>query len=401
VSSEQPNIVDWNPGAAFAAVTAGTEAELSPGYGAAISRGSVVRASMPRGGTAWVVVGAKALRQVLLDHRTFSSAVAHFGTTRLPPIEADPPEHSAYRRLLNPYFRPERLATMEPALRTFAADAVTQLIAGGAQGEDALETLVSVPVRSLCLLLGIADSDWPVVRRIETALHAAGGRLDAHDRSRSAERGELATDAFSLASDLMAARRSQPRDDLVSGIVNWELGGRRLTEEEALGIIILIILAGFGTTFRTLAAAVRLLASDQALQSTLREAPERIPAAVEEVLRIDSGAPALDRIATRDLELGGCPIRRGDAVMTAYGAANHDPADVEAPSEFRLDRGPNRHLAFGHGVHKCVGAPLARLEVRLFLEELLARTQSITLAGPVQRKPWPDLSCVTLPLTIT
>ena len=163
--------------------------------------------------------------------------------------------------------------------------------------------------------------------------------------------------------------------------------------------MIALILAGRSTTASGIGNLVLRLARDADLQSFLRAHPERITDAVEESLRVEAPQQEMPRMATCDVEVGGETIRAGDSVFLNWGSANVDPARWDDPGRFDLDRKSRQHFGFGRGVHQCFGAPLGRMEMRVTVEELLARTSSFTLAGDVSRHVWPRLSVETLPLT--
>jgi cytochrome P450 len=163
----------------------------------------------------------------------------------------------------------------------------------------------------------------------------------------------------------------------------------------------MFISAGHNTTTSAIGNAVLRLARDPELQRRLRDDPELIPAFVEEVVRIDAPQQAMRRIAMSETELGGQQIAAGDFVWLVFGSANLDPAAIDRPTAFDLARAPNRHVGFGRGIHHCMGAPLARLEVRVALGELLARTSSFCVDGDVTRPDWPRLGVDKLPLLLT
>ncbi|MGW1786589.1 cytochrome P450, partial [Streptomyces sp. NPDC002143] len=183
---------------------------------------------------------------------------------------------------------------------------------------------------------------------------------------------------------VVAERRRHPLDpdlDLISGAMAMEVDGQPLPDESVVHIGVQMIAAGHATTADSLGSAIYRLATNPDIQMRLRRQPELIPLAVEEFLRMETPLPELGRRAAEDISLHGRTIPAGDPVALNYGAANRDGAAFEHPDSCIIDRTPNKHLAFGHGVHKCLGAPLARLELRVALEELLARTREIELDG--------------------
>jgi cytochrome P450 len=199
---------------------------------------------------------------------------------------------------------------------------------------------------------------------------------------------------------VIADHRENPREDIVTSFINGQVEGRGLTDAEIGKLIIAMMLAGHATTTAALSNTVLRLAQDQDLQGRLRAEPHRIPDALEESLRIDTPQQALTRRCAADTELGGEKIPAGDLVLANYGSANVDPARYPDPGKFDLDRQDKSHLAFGFGLHACLGQHLARLDLRIALEELLARTTSFSLNGQVRRRSYPVLSVLEMPLTL-
>jgi cytochrome P450 len=190
--------------------------------------------------------------------------------------------------------------------------------------------------------------------------------------------------------ELVAERRTNPLDpqrDLVSGILAAEMEGAPLAEDAIVAIGVQVIAAGYSTTSDAMAGAIYRIATSPEIQARLRRDPALIPAAVEEFLRLEVPLPELGRTAGEDMELHGRAVAAGCPVALNFGAANRDAEEFPHPEACIIDRTPNRHLTFGHGVHKCVGAPFARLELRVALEQLLARTADISLAGRAEPSP--------------
>ena len=293
------------------------------------------------------------------------------------PISLNPPEHAGYRRLLNRYFSTEAMARLEPVIRGFVVDHLEPLLEAG--GGDVVAAFCQpLPARALSALLNLPDSAYT-----ELVEQIAGFERMGWD---PAKVGAVIAEVFGAhIARVVAERRARPLDpeiDLLSGVMAAEVNGQPLGDDTVIQIGVQLIAAGHATTADSLGAAMYRLATNPDIQMTLRRFPERIPSAVEEFLRIETPLPELARTATQDVELHGRTIRAGDRVALNYGAANRDPEAFEHPSACIIDRSPNDHLAFGSGVHKCLGAPLARLELRVALEELLARTAEIELAAP-------------------
>ncbi len=364
------------------------DAELA--YAETRSRCPVARVDGVLGGF-WAVLGHDELVEAALATDTFSNVVPFFKTRR-PPLECDPPEHRIYRRLLNPYFGRERIAAMEAPLRRDAAAMIEALVAAGT-GDFAAQFSHPFPTRALCLLLALPPDDWRVINDWSLRVDEIGGQSPPGSPERIAVGEELRP----YMAELIERRRLDPGDDVVSCLLRGDPELSPLDDETLVGIVMMFISAGHNTTTSAIGNAALRLARDEGLQSTLRARPELVPGLVEEVVRLDAPQQAMRRIATRDTELGGRQIARGDYVWLVFGSATLDAG----PAELDPERAPNRHVGFGRGIHQCIGAPLARLEVRIALEELLSRTSAFSVSGPVARPAWPRLGVDRLPLAFT
>jgi cytochrome P450 len=199
---------------------------------------------------------------------------------------------------------------------------------------------------------------------------------------------------------LVEDRRHHPRDDLVSGIIHGDPDLPPLADEAIVGMIMMLLSAGHNTTTSAIGNLVLRIVRDPQLEARLRAEPEMIPVAVEESVRIDAPQQAMRRVATRETEIAGQSISEGEFVWLVFGAANLDQDAIEDPTSFRLDRGSNRHQGFGRGIHLCLGAPLARMQVRVVIEELLSRCPSIQLVGDVTRPAWPRMGVKSMPVRL-
>jgi cytochrome P450 len=385
-------MTDWSPNAAWEPVLDGSMPDAAAAYDEARARCPVARTDVY--GDIWAVLGHELVEKVALDTRTFSNVVPFFGVRR-PPLESDPPEHTRFRRWLNPYFGKKRLDALEPRVRAVAGDLLAELIGAGT-ADFASGFSHPFPTRVLCMLLGVPDEDWKLINDWSEKVDRVGGQQAPGSRARVQTGSEL--DPYMRR--LIAQRREKPGDDVVSGLVQTRMEGEPLDEDVIIGIVMLLISAGHNTTTGGIGSAVLRLARDAELQNDLRVDPSRIPVAIEEVLRLDAPQQAMRRVATCDTELGERQIKAGEGVWPVFGAANLDEAGHPDAAVFRMDRGANRHSAFGRGIHLCVGAPLARLEMRVVLEELLARTSAFSVAGPIARPAWPRMGVTRLPLRL-
>lgn len=338
----------------------------------------------------WVLTRYEDIVAAATRPRQFSS---EFGITvppnpvsgRRAPMHFDPPEHTRVRRAMNSAFRDECLLALEPALRTSARELLAGLV--GRPGADFAAGYAS-PLTSagLAAFLRLSPADATFLdehsRRFEDAQFVFDGA--------TAEAENLLM--YDYARTVVAARRASPGDpddDLVSALLQFVDDAPELDDEYVVGSLRQLFIAAHVAPRVAIAAAVVHLAEDSELQESLRAHPELMPAAVEEMLRLHTPNQGFSRTATEDVEIGGCPIRAGQQVAFAYPSANRDPAMFPRPDEFDLERENKRHLSFGSGAHKCVGATLARLELRVALEELLAATTTFTLAAAPAMVPWP------------
>jgi cytochrome P450 len=383
----------WSLKRSWEAVEAGHADSVDSVYRAARSACPVVKVSNGDGPGFWAVLGHDLVHEVVADTATFSNVIPLYPTRR-PPLESDPPEHTAYRRVLAAHFSSGRTAMMEPAIREFTREMLQPLLIAG-EADFAREFADPLPTRVLCYLLGIPDADWPLINDMAARLH----RVGAERRDNAGQRAGLGAELREYADHLIAARRqAAPCDDVIGALLGARIDDAPLPDATITGMVMMLISAGHNTTTSLLGNVVLHLARDPVEQQRLRSTPEAIPAAIEECLRLEAPQQAMPRIATRDTELAGCPIRAGDHVWPVFGAANLDPSAFDRPEDYRPDRRPNRHLAFGKGLHRCVGAPLAQLQGRVVLEELLAGTRAITLTGPVTRFAWPRMGVRVLPV---
>jgi cytochrome P450 len=386
---------DWNPITAWEPIESATDDRASSVYGPLREACPVAYSDAMYNGF-WAVFRHADLVSVALDTATFSNVLPLY-TTRRPPLESDPPEHSIFRRLMNPYFSKERIAELETVVRGFAVEMLEKVIEDG-EADLASTLTYPLPSRVLCALLGVADSDWQVINEW-TAIPLDG--LGPTRGSASRDRVSSTDSLRPYIEQLIADRRADPRDDLVTGMVLARVNDEPLPDEFIVGLVMMLITAGHNTTTSAMGNAILALARDSELQAQLRADPRLIPAAIEEWIRLEAPQQSMRRVATRDVELGGRQVKAGERVELVFGSANLDPDAFPEPDRFRLDRTPNRHVGFGRGIHMCIGAPLARLEVGVLLEEILARTASIELSGEVTRAAWPRMGVTRFPVRLT
>ena len=294
-------------------------------------------------------------------------------------IFTDPPRHRQLRKLINTAFTRRQVAILEPKVREIV-HGVLEDIRNESTVEFAEALAAPLPTRMIAELLGAPPDDWERFRKWSDA---CTGTADSEiEVDALVAIGEL----FEYFQHLIAARRAEPRNDMLSVLSTAEVDGARLTDEDLLNFAFLLLVAGNETTRNLIALGTLALIEHPQTCRRLVEDPTLIPAAVEEMLRWCSPVTHMARAATVDVEIRGQHIREGDTVVMLYGSANRDEeifgSDAE---EFRIDRHPNPHIAFGCGEHSCVGAQLARLEARVFFEVLLGSYPQLELVGDVDR----------------
>jgi cytochrome P450 len=334
------------------------------------------------------------------DTATFSNAGnPRFGERPSPPIEVDRPEHTIWRRLIAPYFSRDSIAALEPTARRNVVVLLEPLIAAG-RADVAEQFTYPLPALVLCALLRLPTEDAAKIKTWSEQLFQAMEERDNDPVSLAA--AESALQAYGH--NLIARRREMgldPDEDLVTGLITKKVEDRRLTTEEVVGMIRLLLSAGHNSTTSSLGISILRVASDAQLQQRLRSNPDAIPRAIDEFLRHESPVMATKRIAAQDVEIQGRSIRTGEEVFLVWGSANRDERHYDRPEECQIDRESSDHVAFGRGIHRCVGMGLALMEIRVALEELLNRTSWIELDGDVVRTNWERFGVSSLPLRLT
>jgi cytochrome P450 len=357
----------------------------------------------------WVVSKYDDVATVVRDDATFSSYQelpdgGHNGATipvsplRQVPIEMDPPEFFAYRKLLNAPFSPASIKRWEPFLRDVTTFCIDRIVETGRL--DLMRDLASpVPAILTLQLLGLPTDDW---QAFSDTTHDMIHTLPGTPENDAAMAGMMAL--VGQVFEVIARRRAQPGDDLISHLVQGRLDGEPLSDERLVEIITLVIFGGVDTTGALIGNALHWLQQHPAERDRLRENPQLLTAATEEFLRYFPPVPALARTATTATKIGQQQIDAGERVLVSWASANFDDDVFEQPDEVQLDRSPNRHQSFGLGIHRCLGSNFARLEFRVVLEEVLRRLPdyAIDAAGA---QPYQSIGVVngwiTLPATFT
>jgi cytochrome P450 len=326
----------------------------------------------------WTLVRYADVHEATLNTQIFSSAA---GVT-IPPgnyppslcLEQDDPEHRVFRRPMNSWFSPARMEALEGEIRKLVSRLLDEVIDDGSCDIGAV-LATPVPAVVAGMLLGLPEEDWGWFRdRSETSLRcASNGDLEGA--------GVASMELAGYLGGKLEHRRADPQEDLLTEIVRMEVGGAPIGVEQGISLAYLLLVAGHETTVGAIGGLLYRVARDHQVRDQLIADPSLIPNAVEEALRLEPPLMGLGRIVTQDTEVAGVPIPAGERALLMFGAANRDPEVFDDPESFRLDRHPNRHLGFGVGIHRCVGAPLARAEMRVVLEEVLRRMPGIRITA--------------------
>ena len=328
---------------------------------------------MPVEGTGVVVSRKVDVDVVLRDPTTFSSdidAVNLSNIRPLIPLQIDPPEHKKFRKLLDPIFAPREVGTLEDALVTAANELIDGFIDQG-EVDFSAEFSTLFPTRVFLGLLGLPVDELPTFLTMKDGIirpHIAIGSTYGSKESKAHQKA-TAESIYAYFDKVLDRREVKREDDLLSRFLDATVEGERLTREDILDICFLFLIAGLDTVTATLDCIFGYLAHHPEQRRQIVADPSIIPAAIEELLRWETPVMGVVRVATEDTELSGCPISKGDGVMIMLGSVNTDEADLPDADVVRFDREVNRHVAFGGGIHRCLGSHLARLELRVAVRE--------------------------------
>jgi len=361
----------------------------------------------------WVVTRYDDVVMVLRDPRfgragfhpmMASSSASPTNPDPLPPsmLFQDPPDHTRLRALVNKAFTPRVVEAMRPHIQDIVDGLLDRVVPTGTM--DVIADLAyPLPVTVICEMLGVPVNDQGMIRQwsadLARSLDAIGLLADPEVRERGVQARRALGEYFR---SLIPDRRAHPRDDLFSALIAAEEQGDRLSERELLAMCILLFVAGHETTVNLIGNGVLALLRHPDQLRRLREDRTLVPSTVEELLRYDSPVQRTARIPTTDVEIDGHKIAAGHMVVAAIGAANRDPAQFHDPDRLDIGRADNRHLAFGLGIHFCLGAPLARLEAQVAIGALVQRASHLELATSALQ--WRESSTLrglkTLPVTL-
>jgi len=341
-----------------------------------------------RYGGMWAPITHDTVNEVAYDTENFTSrsvivAVGRPGDLSLPapiggapPITSDPPFHNMARRLLLPPFAPKKIEPWEPEVQKLCRellDDMGEIVAGETVIDAAVQYAQNIPVNVIGRMLGFPEQDEELFRKF---VHDALERIAEEPGTRVG-----GDDLGHYITQQIADHRENPRDDLTSYLLDEvEIEGNKLDDEVAAGMIILLLIAGIDTTWSAIGSSLWHLAQNPDDHQRMLDDPDVIPFAVEEFLR--AYAPVtMARMVAQDNDFHGCPMKKDDWVLLPFPAANRDPKKFEDPDSFIVDREENRHAAFGLGIHRCLGSNLARLELRVAIEEFIRRFPRFELAG--------------------
>ena len=389
--SDRPELFTW-----------GFASDPYPAYAWLREHAPVYRAQLPSGVEAWLVTRYADARQALADSRLSKNPAHHDeqahakGKTGIPGersanlmthlLNIDPPDHTRLRRLVSKAFTPRRVAEFEPRVQQLTDQLVSDFAQRGA-ADLIHEIAFPLPIYAICDLLGVPPEDQADFRDwAGMMIRHGGGPRGGVARAVKQIRAYLA--------DLINRKRSDLGDDLISGLIRASDHGEHLTENEAAAMCFVLLFAGFETTINLIGngalALFRNPSQRELLQSAIAAGDSQLlDTAIEEMLRYDGPVElATWRYATQPLEIGGQAISVGDPVLVVLAAADRDPERFERPNTLDLARADNPHLGFGHGIHYCIGAPLARLEGRVAFSALLSRLPDLQLAAEPSELRW-------------
>jgi len=341
----------------------------------------------------WAITKHADVRHVSHEWQTFSSEVGAtfiptqeeeaMASLRLTILNMDPPKHHRYRRLVSRGFTPRMIGKLTEEIERRAAAVVDNVCERG-EIEFVEEVAAQLPVQMICEMIGLEPDLWP--RMFEISNQLIGSRDDPDYQELPGGPQAAAAEIYALCDAVAADRRANPRDDIMTALVDAEVDGERLDDLELNLFFITLVVAGNETTRNLINHSMQALMEHPDQAQRLRDDPSLWDTAVEEMLRWGSSIHNFRRTATRDTELRGVPIAEGDKVVMYYASANRDEDVFPDPHRFDVGRTPNDHVAFGGGgVHYCLGASLARAEIKATMRQLVTRLPDIELAGPIDR----------------
>ncbi len=303
-------------------------------------------------------------------------------------VQMDAPDHPKYRALTQAWFMPANIKGLEDRIRGIARRAVDKMAATGGVCDFVREVALGYPLHVIMEILGVPEEDEPRMLTLTQELFGAAdpelgrksGQLEQRDMSKMLSEGVIA-DFYAYFARLSADRRANPKDDVASVIANSQIDGQPISELEAMSYYMIVATAGHDTTSSSTAGAIWGLAQNPGELAKVKADPSLIPGLVDESIRWITPVKTFMRTATEDTQFAGRQLAKGDWMMLCYASGNRDEEVFDDPAAFKVERKPNKHLAFGYGAHVCLGQHLAKMEMRILWEELLPRLDSVELAG--------------------
>jgi cytochrome P450 len=327
----------------------------------------------------YIVTDYEEIRRIGKDPETFSSARGVFmpqlGGELLPPVDVDPPDHTFWRGIAMEELSVSGVRNYEAGILRDVTALIDGFVERGAC--DLVEDFAAkLPVMTICDVIGVDPQDSDEVVALTAGLEE--GMSDPENRL-----PQVVADAKTFISRLLEERRREPREDMLTRLANDDFDGRRLRSDDLWGFLLGLLAAGNETTISAMSSLLLHIASEPTVRDRLIGDPRLIKAAIEETVRLDSPLHVFSRTPTRDVTIKGVGIPAGCPVVVNYAGANRDPAVFEDPDRLDLDRGSNPHLGFGFGLHRCVGAPLARADIRIAVEQVLRRIPDVAISVEV------------------
>ena len=296
-------------------------------------------------------------------------------------VHMDNPDHQAYRSLTQKWFAPPNLESLKKDIRDIAKEYVQKMMEYGNECDFAKDVAIFYPLRVIMSILGVPKEDEPRMLRLTQELFGGRDEDMIRDTDETSPESNTITDFFEYFTNLTEERRKQPTEDVASVIANAKINDEPLGHLEAMSYYVIIATAGHDTTSSSTAGGILALIENPEEFSKLKNNPDLMPSAVEETIRWVTPVKNFFRTATEDYHLKDRKIKKDDSILLCYPSGNRDEDVFEDPFEFKVDRTPNRHLAFGHGAHLCLGKYLAKIEMEIFYEELFKKIDKIELNG--------------------
>jgi pentalenic acid synthase len=375
----------------------------SPGYDSMAQSRPLGRIKLYDGRGAWLVTGHALARQLLIDprlasdqqHPNFPFPSPRFRGSqefRTPLLGVDGADHKAHRRGLIPAFSYRRIATLRPHIQSTVDSLIDELVAGGPTGDVVTGLALPVSAMTTCGLLGVPYEDNEFFK----------DRVYGVLRSTTNEKAEAASiELQQYLADLFVRKETEPGEDLLSDLLAEQARNHTIERHELIGIVVLLLLAGYDTTASSISLGVYTLLEHPERLAELRADWSLMPAAVEELLRFQSVADGVLRIAVADIEVAGQTIRAGEGVVISNAMANRDGSAYADPDTLDWHRSARHHLGFGHGIHQCIGQNVARAEIEISLRTLFTRLPGLRLAVPAGEVRMPPGDTVQGPVELS